>query len=124
MNFNNPFQYPNAGYGLVCLRCHSSAESQHMFASLSNIEGAPEWPLQFRIDDSWRSQQAPLPPKTCGAGPTFIDLLESKAALLSQKPEEAIPPSLFPEHQKNAAIEEDLRVLPLVKLRRAPPAGS
>ena len=125
MNFNNPFQYPNAGYGLVCLRCHSSAESQHTFVSLSNIEGAPGWPLQFRVDDSWKSQQAPLPPKTCGAGPTLINALESRAELLSQKsqgkPEEAIPPALFPEHQKNAAIQEDLQVLPLVKLRRALP---
>ncbi len=125
MNFNNPFQYPNAGYGLVCLRCHSSAESQHTFASLSNIEGAPGWPLQFRVDDSWKSQHAPLPPKTCGAGPTLINALESRAELLSQKsqgkPEEAIPPALFPEHQKNAAIQEDLQVLPLMKLRRALP---
>ena len=126
MNFNNPFQYPNAGYGLVCLRCHSSAESQHTFASLSNIEGAPGWPLQFRVDDSWRSQQAQPPPHTCGSGPTLINALESRAAaLLSQKPpqegQEAIPPALFPEHQKNAAIQEDLRTIPLVKLRRALP---
>jgi hypothetical protein len=77
-------------------------------------------PLQFRVDDSWRSQQAQLPPKTCGFGPTLITVLESRAALLSQKPqqerEEAIPPALFPEHQKNAAIQEDLRAIPLVKL--------
>jgi hypothetical protein len=122
MNFDNPFQYPNAGYGLVCLRCHSSAESQHTFASLSNIEGAPEWPLQYRVDNSWRTEESKLPPKTCGAGPTLIDAVESRAALLPQKsPQEAIPPALFPEHQKNAAIQEDLRVLPLVKLRRALP---
>jgi hypothetical protein len=124
MKFDNPFQYPNAGYGLTCLRCHSSAESQHTFVSLSNIEGSPGWPLQFHVDDSWRSQQAPLPPKMCGAGPTLITALESEVALLSPaqgKQEEAIPPPLFPEHQKNAAIQEDLRTLPLVKLRRALP---
>ena len=110
MNFVNPFQYPNAGYGLVCLRCHSSAEKERTFASLNNIEGAPGWPLQYRVDDSWRSEQAPLPPKTCGSGtPTFIDMLESRAALIPGQPrqeqQETIPPLLFPEHQKNAAIQ-------------------
>jgi len=123
MNFNNPFQYPNAGYGLVCLRCHSSAESQHTFVALNNIEGSPGWPLQFRVDDSWRSTSAPLPPKTCGFGPTLIDLVESERAPLEARQrlehEEAIPPALFPEHEQNAAIQEDVRVLPLVKLLRA-----
>ncbi|HEY2469246.1 MAG TPA: hypothetical protein VGI45_15600, partial [Terracidiphilus sp.] len=128
MNFDNPFQYPNAGYGLVCLRCHSSAEKEGTFASLNNIEGAPGWPLQYRVDDSWRSQEAPLPPKTCGAGTsTFIDMLESRAALITEQPrqeqQETIPPLLFPEHQKNAAIQEDLRTMPLVKLRRALPSN-
>jgi len=129
MNFDNPFQYPNAGYGLVCLRCHSSAEKERTFASLNNIEGAEGWPLQYRVDDSWRSQQAPLPPKTCGAAgaSTFIDMLESRAALIPGQPrqeqQETIPPLLFPEHQKNAAIQEDLRTMPLVKLRRALPSN-
>jgi len=125
MNFNNAFQYPNAGYGLVCLRCHSSAESQHTFASLSNIEGAPGWPLQFRVDNTWRSTTAPLPPKTCGFGPTMIDLVQSQAAPLERRQrmenEEAIPPALFPQHQQNAAIQEDVRAMKLVKLLRATP---
>lgn len=125
MNFDNPFQYPNAGYGLVCLRCHSSAESQHTFVSLTNIEGAPGWPLQFRVDDSWRSQQSPLPPRTCGFGPTFIDLLEARKELPSERPrlehEEAIAPALFPEHEQNAAIEEDVQAMDLVKASHALP---
>jgi hypothetical protein len=128
MNFDNPFQYPNAGYGLVCLRCHSSAENQHTFASLSNIEGSPGWPLQFRVDDSWRSQSAPLPPKTCGVGPTtLIDLVQSMQVPPEERQrmahEEAIPPALFPEHQQNAAIQENVKALPLVKLRRALPSN-
>ena len=49
MKFNNAFQYPNAGYGISCLRCHASAEHELTFSSLSNIEGAPGWPLQFRV---------------------------------------------------------------------------
>jgi hypothetical protein len=123
MKFDNPFQYPNAGYGLVCLRCHSSAESQHTFVSLSNIEGSPGWPLQFRVDDSWRSQSAPSPPKMCGFGPTLIDLVESEQTPLENRPrlehEEAIPPSLFPEHEQNAAIQEDVLAMRLVKTLRA-----
>ncbi len=55
MNFTNPFQYPNAGYGLYCLRCHASAENEFTFATLNNIKGAPGWPLQFRVDDTWLS---------------------------------------------------------------------
>ena len=127
MNFNNPYQYPNAGYGLVCLRCHSSAERQLTFASLSNIEGSPGWPLQFRVDDGWRSpsQSAPPPPRTCGTGsPTMIDFVQNMAPLVAQARlahEEAIPPALFPEHQQNAAIQENVSALPLVKLLRALP---
>jgi len=66
MNFNNPFQYPNGGYRIYCLRCHASAEKQLTFCSLNNIEGAPGWPLQFRVDNSWRADKAPNPPAACG----------------------------------------------------------
>lgn len=58
MNFNDPYQYPNAGYGLYCVRCHASAEKESTFSSLSNIEGYAgtdgEWPITYRVDDSWR----------------------------------------------------------------------
>ena len=125
MNFNNPFQYPNAGYGLTCLRCHSSAESQNSFVSLSNMEGSPGWPLQFRVDDSWRSQSALLPPKACGSAPTLIDYLQRFQVPPEERErevhEEAIPPALFPEHQQNAAIQENVRALPLMELLRAVP---
>lgn len=126
MNFNNPFQYPNAGYGLVCLRCHSSTESEHTFASLSNMEGAPGWPLQYRVDDSWRSQISPLPSKSCGFGAhSFIDYIQSLHTPLGERPrlahEEAIAPALFPTHEKNAAIDTDLQALHLRPLLRALP---
>jgi Cytochrome P460 len=127
MNFGNQFQYPNAGYGLVCLRCHSSAENQHTFATLKNIEGSPGWPLQFRVDDGWRQSILPPPPRTCGTGaPTLIDLIETRKAVLAVplRPEEgeAIPTELYPQHQQNAAIQENVRTMPLVKLRPATPA--
>ena len=120
MNFNDPFQYPNAGYGLYCLRCHASAQSQHSFATLANIEGAPGWPLQFRVDEGWRSSILPPPPKVCGPGATtLVDLLEAARPLAAAHQEEtAIPPALFPEHEQNAAIDENVRTMPLLKLLR------
>ena len=124
MNFGNSFQYPNAGYGLVCLRCHASAESQHTFVSLNNIEGSPGWPLQFRVDDGWRQSINPPPPPTCGTGaPTPVDVIEAEKAIVAmpQRPEEgdAVPMELYPQHEQNAAIQENLRTIPLVKLLRA-----
>src|SRR5215472_3866888 len=88
MNFADPFQYPNAGYGLYCLRCHSSAEKEHTFSTLSNIKGAPGWPLQFRVDDSWMTSPA-KPPGTCGHGKSGADP-EANAA--------------FPQHAQNAVL--------------------
>jgi hypothetical protein len=117
MSFNNPFQYPNAGYGLVCLRCHASAEKQHTFVALDNIEGSPGWPLEFRVDDSWRSTPGDLPQATCGFNAkTLIDAIEAEREPPSERPrlehEEKIPPALFPEHQRNAAIQENVSEMP------------
>jgi hypothetical protein len=128
MNFNNQFQYPNAGYGLVCLRCHSSAQSQHTFATLNNIEGSPGWPLQFRVDDGWEQSIKPPPPMKCGTGaPTLIDLIEAWKALAAvpQRPEEgeAVPVEFYPQHEQNAAILENVRTIQLVKSLRAIPAN-
>lgn len=57
MDFNDPFQYPNTGYGLYCVRCHASAANEFTFSSLSNIQGTAgldgRWPLTFRVDNSW-----------------------------------------------------------------------
>lgn len=50
-----PFNYPNAGFGQYCLRCHASAEKEHTFSSLNNIAGFPGQPLSFRVDNSWRN---------------------------------------------------------------------
>lgn len=121
MKFNNQFQYPNAGYGIYCLRCHASAERELTFSSLSNIEGAPGWPLQFRVDDSWRGQKEPVPAHNCTVGKSTIDFeIESAEALRSVKAtssEELIPPERFPQHEQNAAIQEDLKIM---KYLRAP----
>ncbi len=53
-----PFQYPNAGFGIYCVRCHASAEKESTFSALNNIEGFPGDPLTFRVDDSWRDESA------------------------------------------------------------------
>ncbi|HEY3055870.1 MAG TPA: hypothetical protein VGK31_08070, partial [Thermoanaerobaculia bacterium] len=48
-----PFAVFNAGFGLYCVRCHGSAESQMTFASQVNIKDRPGQPLTFRDDYSW-----------------------------------------------------------------------
>jgi hypothetical protein len=112
MSFTNQFQYPNAGYGLYCLRCHASAEKELTFSSLSNIKGAPGVPLQFRVDDSWRTSPVPPPPGRCGHGRSAAD---------------AVLGAVFPTHAQNAMIEVDLprrlRALapPPANIQRFPP---
>ena len=49
-----PFRYPAAGFGLACLRCHSTTEREQTFASLDNIQDFPGRPIEYRDDGSWR----------------------------------------------------------------------
>jgi hypothetical protein len=56
-----PTSYPNAGFGLYCLRCHASAAGALTVSSLENIRGFPGEPVAYRVDDSWRH---PLPLQT------------------------------------------------------------
>jgi hypothetical protein len=49
-----PYNYPAAGFGLYCMRCHASAEKELTFSSLDNVQGFPGQPLTFRVDNSWR----------------------------------------------------------------------
>jgi hypothetical protein len=102
MNFTDPFQYPNAGYGLYCLRCHASAEKEHTFATLKNIKDAAGWPLQFRVDDSWMTIPSKLP-GGCGRGKSGADPVAAAG---------------FPQHAQNAV----LAVEPVRRLARLTPA--
>jgi hypothetical protein len=104
MDFNNKFQYPNAGYGLYCLRCHASAEKELTFSTLNNIKGAPGWPLQFRIDDTWMSTPEKPPSAQCGHGPSAADPHLGAA---------------FPDHAQNATLE--LEAVPRLLSLLAPP---
>lgn len=88
MNFNDRFQYPNAGYGLYCLRCHASAEKEHTFSTLNNIKNAPGWPLQYRVDNSWVTIPAKAP-GVCGRGKSGAD---------------PVPGEAFPAHAQNAIL--------------------
>lgn len=67
----SPAQYPNAGFGLYCLRCHASAERALTFSSLDNISGYPGRPISYRVDSSWqatpRMSPAPSAPTTPAA---------------------------------------------------------
>ena len=105
MNFTDPFQYPNAGYGLYCLRCHASAEKDYTFSSLNNIKGATGWPLQFRVDDTWMEIHAKHP-GACGQGRSAADPVAGGA---------------FPVHAQNAtlATKPVPHHMPLVALRPA-----
>ncbi|HZO92904.1 MAG TPA: hypothetical protein VFB22_03975 [Candidatus Baltobacteraceae bacterium] len=69
--------YPNAGFGLYCLRCHASAEKAQTFSSLDNVKGFPGEPLVFRVDDTWRT---PPPRSSLAVTPA---------------------PTTVPEHEKN-----------------------
>lgn len=45
-----------SGFGLgTCIRCHASADSENTFASKKNFD-PEDTPLQFRVDNSWRSR--------------------------------------------------------------------
>lgn len=58
-NDQPPFLYPNSDFGLYCLRCHVSAESEMTFADLANIEGYPGEPIQYPNDGSWKTSTGP-----------------------------------------------------------------
>lgn len=60
-NHNPPYSVPNAGFGLYCLRCHTSAEKDFTFASLSNVKGFPGQPLSYFVDFSWAPTPTPTP---------------------------------------------------------------
>jgi len=68
-NNNPPYAVPNAGFGLYCLRCHTSAEKDFTFASLSNIKGFPGQPLSYFVDFSWAPPPNATPtPETAKMG--------------------------------------------------------
>ena len=53
--YDAPFNVFNAGFGTTCIRCHASAEKESTFSALDNIAGFPGKPIEFPVDDSWKS---------------------------------------------------------------------
>lgn len=107
-NHNPPYSVPNAGFGLYCLRCHTSAEKDFTFASLTNIKGFPGQPLSYFVDFSWAPTPTPTPgtevaragkpPPASAPTPAEIHLGREEAmshhetnALLAPAKEPAIP---------------------------------
>jgi mono/diheme cytochrome c family protein len=53
---DNGDDVPVSGFGVgTCIRCHASAEDGNTFASDSNYD-PKKIPLQFKVDNSWRSK--------------------------------------------------------------------
>ena len=63
-NNGPPFAVRNAGFGLYCVRCHSSAEKEHTFSALANIKDNPGEPLTYYDDNSWFFAPTPTPTPT------------------------------------------------------------
>jgi cytochrome c553 len=83
-----PFNYPAAGFGEYCLRCHASADKELTFAALNNIEGFPGQALTFRTDNSWRNLPRGLKPidfthRRPNQKPTVKPPVETNAEFLS-----------------------------------------
>jgi hypothetical protein len=86
--------YPNASYGLYCVRCHASADKAMTFASLRNVKGYPGDPILYYVDDSWRTP----PPKVALAA---LEPIAAHTAAESQHPRNvktlAKPVAVVPE---------------------------
>jgi Cytochrome P460 len=50
-------RFPWSGFGQYCIRCHASAERELTFVDTRSIEGYPGNPLEFRVDDSWKTNE-------------------------------------------------------------------
>jgi hypothetical protein len=97
-------QYPWAGFGLYCLRCHGSANDATTFAALDNIKGFKGDPITFKVDDSWRSTAAA--PAAAATSPA------SAVPAVSAQPE--------PEHQKGAVHPAIVSHAPPVPIQTFP----
>src|SRR5439155_1331411 len=90
-SFAPPFAVFNTGFGLYCVRCHGSAESQQTFASQINIKDRPGQPLTFRDDYSWFWNGPVQPPSAAAI-----------AAAQSREQGAPIEPEQIPAHPVRA----------------------
>jgi hypothetical protein len=115
-NNNPPYAIPNAGFGLYCARCHTSAEKDFTFASLSNIKGFPGQPLSYFVDLSW------VPPPTLGTAPLPKDTSHHDEASLLAPAKEPLttltPSSLNPAFVK---FYNSISPVSLTDVKKLPP---
>jgi mono/diheme cytochrome c family protein len=98
-------QYPSAGFGIYCLRCHASAEKSMTFVSLENIEGYPGEPLHYFVDNSWRVKKPPPPQAAAASQPTAAP---AKAPLAVQTfPPESVDTYLAKAHGAHIFVTSD-----------------
>ena len=90
-----PFQYPWAGFGLYCLRCHATAEKEHTFSALNNIQGFPGKPIEFSDDGSWRGQ--PIAKRDA------CDLVGACVCKQAAESDLGIPPDVHVDPRRGAA---------------------
>lgn len=90
-----------SGFGMPCIRCHASAESELTFSDLANVKGFPGDPSMFYVDNSWRTAEHfspdPLP------NPYPLKQLEddSYVKLLFKLPKQQLPWSTQQEQMQN-----------------------
>ena len=93
-SYASPFAVFNTGFGLYCVRCHASAESELTFASTTNMKGLPGVPLTFRDDLSWFWKGPVQPPTVTDA--TREELANIAHARIAATREEGAPTTALP----------------------------
>ena len=134
-NHSPPYSVPNAGFGLYCARCHTSAEKDFTFVSLSNIKGFPGQPLSYFVDLSWVPQPSPTPevarlgkpPPAVGPTPSEIHMgrqamshheAMSLLAPAKETTDKQLPSSLNPAFVK---FFNSIPSVPLKDVKKLPP---
>lgn len=94
-SYASPFAVFNTGFGLYCVRCHASAESQLTFSATENMKGMPGTPLVFRDDLSWFWKGPVQPPAVTEATlETMANIAHARIAATREQgaPTTAPPP--------------------------------
>lgn len=112
-----PYDYPNSGIGLYCVRCHASAASEFTFSSLTNVQGYPGEPITFRVDDSWIKPMVSHTTAEMQRDPGSHDKLASGTDLPAAM-------EILPSHSPNPLFHQfysDVQDVPMGKLVGIPP---
>lgn len=111
-----PYDYPNSGIGLYCVRCHASAASELTFSSLKNIKGFPGDPITFRVDDSWITPapaHAPTTVSTASNGDSEDPGSHEKLSVNTDLP---VPMEILPAHIPNPLFQRTYSSIPTLTI--------